>query len=61
MERVVLANPISLSVGRLLSRKSAFGLALVFLIALLVVAGVNAKAWLDKIAGVYLFRSHIRG
>jgi hypothetical protein len=51
MKRIVLANMLSLSGGHSSSRKSAFGLALVLLVALLVVAGVNARAWLDKIAG----------
>jgi hypothetical protein len=51
MKRIVLANLISLSVDRSSTRKYAFGLALILLVALLAVACVNAKGWLDKIVG----------
>jgi hypothetical protein len=51
MKRIVLANLISSSSDHSSPRKFAFGLALVLLIALLVAAGVNARAWLNKIAG----------
>jgi hypothetical protein len=51
MKRIVLANQISSSGDHSPSRKSAFTLVLL-LIALLVVVGVNARAWLNKIAGI---------
>jgi hypothetical protein len=50
MKRIVLANLISSSGDHLSSRKSAFSLVLL-LVALLVVVSVNARAWLNKIAG----------
>jgi hypothetical protein len=50
MKRIVLANLISSSGDHPSSRKSAFGLVLL-LVALLVVVGMNARAWLNKIAG----------
>jgi hypothetical protein len=50
MKRIVLANQISSSGDHPSSRKSTFGLVLL-LVALLVVVGVNARAWLNKIAG----------
>jgi len=50
MKRIVLANLISSSGDHPSSRKSAFSLVLL-LVALLVVVGVNARSWLNKIAG----------
>jgi hypothetical protein len=50
MKRIALANRISSSGDHSPSRKSAFTLVLL-LVALLVVVGVNARAWLNKIAG----------
>jgi hypothetical protein len=49
MKRIVLANQISSSGDHSPSRKSAFSLVLL-LVALLIVVGVNARAWLNKIA-----------
>ena len=50
MKRIVLAKLISSSGDHSSSRKSAFSLVLL-LVALLIVIGVNARAWLNKIAG----------
>jgi hypothetical protein len=51
MKRIVLANLISSSGDHPSSMKTTFGLVLILLVSLLVVASVNVRAWLNKIAG----------
>lgn len=51
MKRFVLANLISSSSSHSSLRKTAFGLALVLLVILLIVAGMNMRTWLNKTAG----------